>query len=544
MRLNTERVARGLETISLRQARLALCSLAVVAGCLWVIYERLFAPHQSAEAGFFACLGCGAIAWLFTSPRAERIVGMATAESLAAIRILICTILLVMTLWIEDVPSSALLPLAMQHSMGVLRYFYAIPGFASFVRSQAGLQVFEWGLALVLFLGAVGWRTRWVIPLGAVGYLLLGGIIRQYTWFFHTGLIPTYVLFVLALTPCGDALSIDRTLRIRRGAPVVQSDRPLPVYGWSRYACWLVIALPYVAAGASKLRRSGVMWSGAINMKAKIFASTLDPMQFDWGVALHLTQAPDVLFALLGIVGVYGELLYGTVLFSRIARWIMPTVMGLTHLGILFLQNIFFFDLIFLQLIFVDFTSVRKAIARRFKMQDTSREPNPPGAATERPSIVARLRYPLLVSVLITLLSFCWFYRVEFYPLTAMQMFSGKTTSGAIGYMKVLGHYDSGVVERIYPERIIPALFDTRYRLTLKGCFAEELQSVQTCGAFLETVAAVHNRTAEPGHKLAQIEIQRWQWNFLTEPTHPNYGRLAKRHVVEVPVAIAQDRST
>jgi hypothetical protein len=353
--------------------RLAICIASIVCAFLWVAVEKLFFPDLSAENGFLICLGFAFVSWVTTSPFFfQKYVKEATPESLGAIRIIVCFIQLIMTLWLEDLPSTALLPPELRSSMGVMQYFYNIPGFESFARNQTSLQLFEWLTALLLMLGMIGLRTRIVLPLGALCYLILGGIPRQYTWFYHTGLIPVYLMAILSLTPCADGLSVDRLWKIYRGRTVPAADQPLPIYGWSRYACWVIVAVSYVQAGFSKIHKSGFFWWDPENMKAIIFSSTLDPVQTNWEVALKLVHAPDILFALLGIAGMYGEIAYGLVLFSAIARKILPIFMASVHIGILFLQDILFLDLIILQLIFYDFTQIKKTIQKWIKPRISS----------------------------------------------------------------------------------------------------------------------------------------------------------------------------
>lgn len=532
--------------MKIRQLRFWLCLVSALLGCLWISLARLLAPDLSAQAGLIVCLGFGLLSWVTTSPTFfKKYVREATPESLGAIRIIVCTILLIMTLWIEDVPSSALLPAQMRHSMGIMQFFYSLPGFESFVRSQTSLQIFEWLTALILFLGIIGWQTRIVIPLGAFCYLLLGGIIRHYTWFFHTGLIPTYVILALSLTPCGDGLSVDRYRKIAQGKNVPIADRPSPVYGWSRYICWVVIALPYVAAGMSKLRIGGFFWWSATNMRTILYSGTLNPMQFDWGLSVQLSHFPDILFALLGIAGVYGELAFGMVLFSSIARRILPVLMMMMHIGILFLQNILFFDLILLQLVFFDFTEIKKTIARWIASNQGSVERNShqyalkpleasQSTAASVNNTLQSFYYPLIVSGLTITLLFFWLSRTEFYPVTSMQMFARRNNSGMVRYFKVLAHNQSGVTVRAYPEKIIPALYDTRYRRVLKACFSKEPKTVNICNKLLNTIGSVHNKKASVSEKIEQFEIQLWDWNFRANPTDPKYGDLVNRHIHKI----------
>lgn len=268
------------------QKRLLVSLVTPLTICLGFLVERIFLTDILARDIVLFAIGFGIVSNIIITPAfGRRFVDHATAESLAAIRIITCIALLVMTLGIEDVSSTALLPASMRISMGVMNYFYAIPGFESFVRSQTSLQVFEWITALVLFLGVIGWRTRVVIPIAAMCYLLLGGIVRHYAWYTHTGLLPTYVLAVLSFTPCGDALSVDRLLRSSHEERVLDPQRPTAAYGWSRFACWAVMAIPYAAAGFSKLRKSGFKWVDPVNMQAWIYETNLDPMQFDWRIA-------------------------------------------------------------------------------------------------------------------------------------------------------------------------------------------------------------------------------------------------------------------
>lgn len=488
------------------------------------------------ENSIFIGLGFGLIALIMTHPAFFRkFVGEATPESLGAIRILTCAILLASTLW-EGVASTSLLPIEMRSQMGFISLFYYLPGFENFLASATSLQIFQILTALVLFLGMIGWRTRIVLPLGAFGYFLLAGIMRHYAWFYHTGLIPLYVLGILSLTPSGDGLSVDRWLKIRRGQPVPDSAKPSPLYGWSRYAVWIVVALPYVAAGLSKLRNVGLFWWDPTRMRNYLYVDSLNPMQFDWGVSLLLTSAPDIVFALLGISAILGELTYGTVLFSRTARRILPVFMGAMHIGILLTQNILFFDLILLQLVFFDFTEIRETIGRWFKsIHRSNRTKVTPGISTAQVSF-SGFRFQLAISALLVVLLFCWFRQIEFFPFTAMQMYTQPLAQPEVAtYYKVLAQYESGVTARAYPEDVIKAVADGRYRRVIRRCFIPE--RVQVCEKFLLTVGSTFNKDAPLGERMQQLEVQEWMWNFRDNPLDPQHGAMVDRFVAEIDVS-------
>ena len=316
--------------------------------------------------GLVSGLGFLLIVLVISSPAfIRRIVGEATPGSLGAIRMWTCFILLLTTLW-EDLGSIAWIPVEVRHPWGMLGYLYTLPiGFERLVTSEISLRAFQVLTELLLFLGLVGWRTRVVIPLGALCHFLLLGILIDYSFFWHQNLVPLYVMIVLSFTPCGDGWSVDRLWKIYQGRAVPDASRASPVYGWSRYACWAMIALPYVANGLSKLLDGGLFWWHPTNMRNHLYMDTLNPREFDWALSLHLVHAPDILFSLMGLFALFSETLFGLVLFSRVARRIFPVAAIMMHIGIFLLQRILFFDLIFLQLVFFDFTPIRKAIGGR-----------------------------------------------------------------------------------------------------------------------------------------------------------------------------------
>ena len=319
-----------------------------------------------AAATLLSLLGFWLLALITSSPGFfRRFVGEATPGTLGAIRMLTCGIALAGSL-VEDIPSIAQLPPEMRQAGGILRFLYTLPvGFDKFVASESSLYVFQLVTELLLFLGLIGLWTRVVIPLAAFCEFLILGLLIDYSFFWHEGVVPMYLLVALSWMPCGDGWSVDRLRKIYQGRSVPEADRASPVYGWSRYICWVVIVPAYVLNGVSKLEEGGLYWWNSTNFRQFIYLDSLMPRWFDATLALYLVPAPDILFAGIALTAVIMETLYGLVLFSRTARRILPVGAMMLHTGICLLQRFLFFDLILLQFIFWDWTGLRKTVGER-----------------------------------------------------------------------------------------------------------------------------------------------------------------------------------
>jgi hypothetical protein len=500
-----------------------------LSGVAWLSRARARHPidhyladwRENARWAPLALLGYQVFALASRSPRfVERCVGTATPGALGALRAFVASLLLANALW-EHLPSSARIPRELIHGEGVLALLYALPiGFDHLVASEAALAALQAATVLALACAALGLRTRLTAPLAAATYLVFAGILRQYAWFYHTGLVPLYLLIALSFTPCGDGFSLDRRLALRAGRPVAPAAVAAATYGWSRYLVWTALALPYVEAGLSKLRRGGLAWMDGANLKSILLIDTLNPMQFDFGVTLRLVHAPDALFTAIGVATVATELAYGFVLFSPRARRVLPVVMAGMHLGIWLLQNVLFFDLILLQAVFLDWSPALRWLRER--------APEPRATASALSS--AAWSGPRRLRVLAGLMLFCWAIRIEEYPFTAMQMYSKPNRTGVIEWYAVVATLESGATERAPLERAIPALRDSRYRRALRHGF--EPVSRPGAEALLAAFLRAYNAEAEPGARIAAVEVQRWRWNYARAPDDPDHGELDARYGV------------
>lgn len=508
--------------------------------------------HAGARWGMAAPVG---ILLVHLAARSEtyrrRHVGEATPGTLGAIRALVCGVLLTNVLW-EDLVSTAYLPRSLLDPDGVLELLYALPlgagaGLERLVASPSALALFHGATAILLLLGALGWRTRRVLPLAAAAYLVFGGLLRQYDRFYHTGLVPWYVLVVLCFTPAGDGWSLDRLRRLRSGRPVPPADRPAPVYGWARWAVWLTVALPYVEAGLSKLRRSGLEWLHPENLRSILLTDTLNPMEFDWRLSLGLVELPAGLVVLLAAGALGTELAYGLVLVSHWARLVLPALMAAVHLGILFLQNVLFFDLILLQAVFYDWTPLARRAGRlRRRLLERRGLGSEPAAAASIASSAAPPtagsgleRAPRGVTLLAAVLLLTWALRIEFYPLSAMQMYSEARTSGEVEYFKVLATDAAGRRGPAQLADAVGALADARYRKVLYGSFEPGGRPVAE--DLLRAVADRHGRARPPEERIVRFDVELWRWDYRRHPDDPDHGeRVDAWSLVTKPAAVTE----
>ena len=242
----------------------------------------------------------------------ERQTGGTDAEELGRIRALVCAVALFYVLvWEASFPATARLPAELAE-IGGLGFTdplsRLLPGWDEMVRSEAALRALKWSTALFLTLGGLGVFARPALLLAALGYFLIGGVTRSYSHLFHTGLVPLYLLVVLAEVPSGDGFTLGR----RR--PHLRSPRTAAVYGRARYTMWFVLALCYVMAGLSKLRFGGLGWASAQNLRSIVLRDNLNPMQYELGFGLRLLDAPDPVWWAMGVLTLIAEVGYFSVL--------------------------------------------------------------------------------------------------------------------------------------------------------------------------------------------------------------------------------------
>ena len=137
--------------------------------------------------------------------------------------------------------------------------------------------------------------------------------------------------------------------------------------------------------------------------------------------------------------------------------------------------------------------------------------------------------------MLAAFLIFCWYVKVEQFPFTAMQMYT-KSYAKTVTYYRIKAQLESGEWVRAYPEKVIGAMSDGRYRRCIRQAFTSEKER-KVCELFLQACGTEHNRTAPPGRRWTALEVQKWIWDYEAAPSDREHGQLSDR--VTAPLQIS-----
>jgi predicted DCC family thiol-disulfide oxidoreductase YuxK len=154
-----------------------------------------------------------------------------------------------------------------------------------------------------------------------------------------------------------------------------------------------------------------------------------------------------------------------------------------------------------------------------------------PAAFASELTTMQRFGYVLSIAALTVVMSVAFHYRIEFYPFTAMQLFTGLQGS-TVTYFRVMGTRQSGERTRVRLEDGIAALrFNQRYRIAAyEHCFGQPAEK-DVCRKFLSATMAVYNQKSAPRDRFTSLEVNKWLWDFRSSPDDPMRGRIAERYV-------------
>ncbi len=194
------------------------------------------------------------------------------------------------------------------------------------VATRAHLRALQTAWKAALGLSCAGLLTR----ASTVAAFLLGtyllGLPHNFGKIHHHDAIVVLTLGIMALARSGDAWSVDAVVARRRGART-SGTRIAAVsgeYRWPIRTAWVVMALAFFAAGASKVRYSGLAWVASDNLSITVLQNyyhraNADPLT-SWG--LYVVRHPG-LARLLAAATLALELGFPLALVSRVARAIL-----------------------------------------------------------------------------------------------------------------------------------------------------------------------------------------------------------------------------
>ena len=481
------------------------------------------------------------------SPWARRIVPPASATSLAGVRIWICTVALVSVLC-EDVGSAAHLPesLPVATGLGVFALLRHAPGADALLASHAALTSLQLATIGGLVLGQLGLFTRLALPLAFVGGIVMGGVLRLHTHFFHTGLLPLYVIGVLMLTPCADAWSLDAWRRRRAGQAVVEPETPAMEYGWGRFTCWLVIALTYFAAATSKLRHGGFGWWDGVNLKNKVLTDALAVHGWDLPFVPLMAALPLVVFSVMGIVSLVVEFAFIAVPFSVLARRFLPLGAVGLHVGIFISQEIVFLDLLLIHLLFYDNRRWALPLAERVRSRLAAFVPSlsaAPPAASHAPSGAGKLgRFAPALLLGTVLYAATIAVAAESYPITTWPMYSDRTQSTSVDYIVFHGLDRRGEKVALKLERELGVFrFERAYDVIPYG-FNPKLEG--ELRKVLDVFAGLYNRDRAPEAHVVAFRFDLMRWDFANAHDDPARGSSVQHFVHRVGETVAAQTVT
>jgi Vitamin K-dependent gamma-carboxylase len=204
-----------------------------------------------------------------------------------------------------------------------------------------------------------GLCTRVTAPIAALLGLYVMGVPNFYGKIDHAAHCTALSALILAVAPCGDALSLDRLWRRYRG----QAPPPLSAaYTLPLRFCFLILGTVYLFPGLWKLWRAGDTWLTGVQLPALLRAHWSKNPDF---VAPFRVDDSPLLMQVLGAATLLFEIGFIFLLFNRWTRVLAAFSAVVFHWSISVLMGIRFHILYPLVLLY-DLPGLPDALAARF----------------------------------------------------------------------------------------------------------------------------------------------------------------------------------
>jgi hypothetical protein len=174
----------------------------------------------------------------------------------------------------------------------------------------------------------IGLATRISAPTAVLAAVYAGIVATFFNKISHGMHLAVLCALVLAVSPCGDAISIDRLWKRFRG---YAAPAPAAAYGLAVRICWMLLGTTYLFPGFWKLWRAGDLWFTGDRLRFYLM-SRWDSLP-EFVPPFRLDQYP-ILLAVLGSMTVIVETAFIFAIFSRAGRVICALSMAGFHLGV------------------------------------------------------------------------------------------------------------------------------------------------------------------------------------------------------------------
>jgi len=249
------------------------------------------------------------------------------------------------------------------HEWGEVPAFYQRP--AVFLR-RLDIPILDTGVLQgmeLVWLGAMvtlalGWCSRTSAAIVCLGSLYLFGIDAP-EFLGRSVTSGVFVPAILAVSYCGDVLSVDAWRRRRRGQVI---DRPAEEYGWPARLVCVFLSYVFCAAGVAKIRETGFPeWIFADQTTRSLLIGHYwytSRSRALWPVGAQLLQIYAGAGVALAVITQFAELLYPLALFVRAARVTVVPLMLAILIGITVTMGPFFHLTILAHVFWVPWSSV------------------------------------------------------------------------------------------------------------------------------------------------------------------------------------------
>jgi hypothetical protein len=232
---------------------------------------------------------------------------------------------------------------------------------------RPSVEVLEviWFVTLAVgVLALIGLFTNLSLFVFATGSVFLQATIYSFGDLHHREAVMMITLSVLALSPAGATLSVDRLLLDRKA----DQDRAPPdlLQETSRFAGWPILTvqwifvLMYLSAVSHKLIFTGTDWVNGFTLQAALIQ---DGLRWGGSLALMLAQHHTLVYLLQVLTILFQATFALAVLFPRL-RWIyVPVGLGF-HIGILLTLQAPFYQWMALYVIFIPWSRAFQLASR------------------------------------------------------------------------------------------------------------------------------------------------------------------------------------